>query len=776
MVERVLSIEIPILLPGVGEKDDGCLRRVEEALANRKGILRAHVKSEPAPIHLCLHYDPGQVSIEEVRRMAERAGAQINSRYRHEAISVEGMDCSDCALVVEHSLQRMGGVLSASVSYATQAAQVEYDGFRTNRALIVKRVRQLGYEVPVAGLHGWYRENRRLVRLVLAAGLLMVSWLFERSWGAMNPAALAAVGLAYGLVGFDPARHAFLALRQRAANTDLLMVLAAAGAAFVGEPLEGGLLLVLFNLGHVLEDRALDRARRSIARLAEIAPRTATVRRFEKEVEVPLDRVSIGETVIVRPGVRIPVDGSVAAGKSAVDQGPVTGESIPVDKGPGDEVFAGSLNGECPLEVRVTRLARDSTLSRVIEAVEMAKARKSPVERWSERITRILVPTVLVVDMALIPIGVLGGLTLAEAVIRAMVVLVAASPCALALSAPSAVLAGTARAARAGVLIKGGAYLEALADLEALAFDKTGTITDGKPKVLGIHPAEGIPAGRVLRLAASVEALSTHPLARAIVQEARVERLSLSEAAGMVETAGVGVKGHVDGNVVSVARSGTEEDDPPLPAKMKEQRESLERDAKTVVVVRQDEDVIGLISLGDAVRQDALQVVASLKAMGIKRSVLLTGDHPRAAMAAAAQAGLDEAQAGLLPHQKAAAVAALARRFRAVGMIGDGINDAPALAAATVGIAMGSAGSDIALESADVALMADDLSQVPFVIALARATKRVILQNLSLSLGVMIGLFGLALAGKMSLTPAVFLHEGSSILVVLNALRLLRFR
>jgi Cd2+/Zn2+-exporting ATPase len=381
------------------------------------------------------------------------------------------------------------------------------------------------------------------------------------------------------------------------------MVLAAAGAAFIGEPLEGGMLLVLFNLGHVLEERALDRARRSIAQLGEITPRTATVRRSAGEVEVPLDRVEIGETVIVRPGVRLPVDGSVVAGHSAVDQGPVTGESIPVDKAPGDEVFAGTLNGEGVLEVRVTRPARDSTLRRVIEAVGLARARKSPVERRSERITRILVPPVLVADLALVPIGVLGGLSLGESVSRAMVVLVAASPCALALSAPSAVLAGMARAAREGVLVKGGAFLEALARVEALAFDKTGTLTEGKPRVLGIHPAAGIAEDRVLSLAAAVEAFSTHPLASAIVREAQARRLSVPEATGTLETSGIGVRGEVGGNVISVARARAEEE---VPEWMREQREALIEDARTVVVVRQGDEVVGLISLADAVRREAL--------------------------------------------------------------------------------------------------------------------------------------------------------------------------
>jgi Cd2+/Zn2+-exporting ATPase len=309
--------------------------------------------------------------------------------------------------------------------------------------------------------------------------------------------------------------------------------------------------------------------------------------------------------------------------------------------------------------------------------------------------------------------------------------------------------------------------------VEVLAFDKTGTLTEGKPQVVGIHPAPGIAEERVLSLAASVEAFSNHPLASAIVREAQARRLPVPETTGMLETSGIGVRGEVGGQVVSVARVGAEEEGSPA---MREQREALIQDARTVVVVRQGDEVIGMISLADAVRQEAPKVVARLRKMGIKQFVLLTGDHARAAAAAAEGAGMDEARAGLLPHQKADVVSELARGSRGVGMIGDGINDAPALAAATVGIAMGSAGSDIALESADVALMADDLTKVPFAVALGRATKRVTFQNLSLSLAMMIVLFGLALTGSMSLTPAVLLHEGSSVLVVLNSLRLLRFR
>ncbi len=359
-MEDTVKLEIPLLLPEVEDDQDGCLKRLESVLENRRGILRAHMDREKQPVNLCLHYDPSLVSLEQVQRMAKQVGAQIANRYHHAAMAIEGMDCSDCAHVLEHSVGRMPGVLAVSASYPAEQMWVEYDSQVIRRAAIEKRVRSLGYAIPLNGMQRRLHDSSELL-MSLAAGLLvLVGWLGERFLG-MPPAVSLALYLgAYILGSWHILPHAWRALRERHFDIDLLMLLAALGAAVLGEFAEGALLLFLFSLGHALEERALERARHAVDALKELAPKTALVRSGDREVEIPVDELQIGDVVIVRPGLRIPVDGQVLEGHSGVNQAPVTGESLPVDKAPGDGVFAGTVNGEAALQVRVTRLAKDS--------------------------------------------------------------------------------------------------------------------------------------------------------------------------------------------------------------------------------------------------------------------------------------------------------------------------------------------------------------------------------------------------------------------------------
>ncbi|MCJ7569657.1 MAG: cadmium-translocating P-type ATPase, partial [Anaerolineales bacterium] len=537
--EKTIELEIQVLLPGVDDDHDGCIDRLEAALQERKGILRAHLERDKSPVQLCLHYDPELVSLGDVKRLAERDGAGIVNRYHHERVAVEGMDCSDCALVLEHSLERIEGVLDANVSYTAQTVHVEFDTRHTNRRAIERRIQQLGYRVPVEGARNWYQENRELLFSLLGGALLLVGWIGERYLGFPFPASLGLYLAAYVIAGYDITRHALHAVRERHFDTDLLMVFAALGAAALGEFAEGALLLFLFSLGHALEKRALDRARNAIRALADLAPKTALVRREGGEYAIPVEEVQIGEVVIVCPGVRVPVDGQVLEGESAMDQSPVTGESVPVDKVPGEPVFVGSVNGDGALEIRATKLARDSTLARVMEMVERAQAQKSPTQQTTEKFTRVFVPSILVIDILLIIIPPLFfNVPFSTSFMRAMTLLVAASPCALALGTPSAILSGVAQAARNGVLVKGGAHLENLGRLRAIAFDKTGTITRGKPQVTDILAFNGASEDDVLSLAAAVEGRSAHPLAKAVVQAAEGRGLSLPVVEDAVSVTG----------------------------------------------------------------------------------------------------------------------------------------------------------------------------------------------------------------------------------------------
>ncbi|MFQ5922298.1 MAG: heavy metal translocating P-type ATPase [Anaerolineales bacterium] len=778
MNETTLELEIPMLLPGIEDDRDGCLDRLEVALQGRKGILRSHLELDKSPVVLCLHYDPAIVSIEDVRRLAERAGAGIVNRYHHDRLPVEGMDCSDCALVLEHSLERMDGVLNASVSYAAQTLHVEYDSRHTSRRVIEKRVGQLGYRVPVEGVRNWYQDNRELLFSLLGGAFLLVGWLGEQFPGFPPLASLALYLAAYGVAGYDITRHALHALRERHFDTDLLMVLAALGAAALGEFVEGALLLFLFSLGHALEERALDRARDAIRALRDLAPKTALLRRDGSEVELSVEEVQIGDVVIVRPGERVPVDGEVLVGNSAVDQSPVTGESVPVDKVPGSPVFVGSVNGEGALEIQTSKLARDSTLARVMEMVERAQAQKSPTQQTTERFTRIFVPTVLVADLLLILIPpLLFGVPFADSFRRAMTLLVAASPCALALGTPSAILAGVAQAARNGVLVKGGAHLENLGRLRAIAFDKTGTMTEGKPRVTDILPLNGATPEQLLSLAAAVESRSAHPLAKAVVDAADARGLKLPPVDEAISVTGRGFKAEAEGKPIWIGNIKLfEEAGIELPREVLNPLEGLEDEGKTVMVVGLDGTPLGLIAVADVVREDAAVAVESLRSKGLAQMVMLTGDNSRVAAYIAGQVGLSDFEADLMPEDKLTAIDQLVAQHDVVAMVGDGVNDAPALANATVGIAMGGAGTDVALETADVALMADDLSRLPFSVGLGRASRAIIVQNLAISLGVIAVLITMALSGLAGIGIAILFHEGSTIVVALNALRLLTYR
>jgi len=782
MSEKTIELEIPQLLPGVEDEHDECLARLETALQNKGGLTRAHLEREKQPAALCLHYDPNVLTLAEVKRLAEKAGMQIAKRYHHQTLSIDGMDCSDCARVIEHSLGRMEGVLTVNVNYPAQKMRVEYDTQKISHSAIEKRLQSLGYTVPTTGLRSWYQENREVVFSLAAGLLLVVGWVGQTFFGLPFVIALGFYLAAYVLGGWDVSQHAWHALRERHFDTDLLMVTAALGAAILGDWVEGALLLFLFSLGHALEERALDRARAAIRALADLAPKTALVKRDDQEIELPVEQLQIDDVVIVRPGVRVPVDGVVLSGQSGVDQAPVTGESVPVDKGVGDPMFAGSVNGEGALEVKVTKLAKDSTLSRVMKMVEEAQTQKSPTQQTVEKFERVFVPTVLIGTFLVIVVPPLFGVPFPVSFLRAMTLLVAASPCALALGTPAAILAGIAQAARNGVLVKGGVHLENLGRLKAIAFDKTGTITHGKPEVTNVvklsNSNEQIPnEDALLALAAAVESRSGHPLAQALVHAAQTKGLALSEVGEVESLTGRGLRSNVSGQTVIIGNlklmaesnvTGSEEG--------QAQVARLQGEGKTIMLIAVNGALAGVIAVADTLRTEASATMTALKRIGVQETLMLTGDNARVGKAIAQQVGLSEVRADLLPEDKLTVIREMVQKFGQVAMVGDGVNDAPALANATVGIAMGGAGTDVALETADVALMGDDLSKLPFAVGLGRATRAIIQQNLFIALGVIVLLVIASLTGWVSIGIAVVFHEGSTIVVVLNALRLLGYR
>ena len=778
-MEKTIELEIPLLLPNVKDEQDECLNRLEVSLQNQRGILRAHLEREKTPVDLCLHYDPNLLTLEQVKRLAQRAGAGIANRYHHLFTPIEGMDCSDCVTVIEHGLGRMDGVLAVNVNYAAASLRVEYDKHKVDRPAIEKRVQSLGYEIPAEGFRSWYKENREIVFSLTAGLLLIIGWLGETFFGL--PAWIATTLYIGGYVfgGWDISQHAWHAIKEKHFDTDLLMVMAALGAAFLGEFAEGALLLFLFSLGHALEERALDRARAAVRALADLAPKTALVRRDGKEQELPVESLQLEDVVIVRPGVRIPVDGVILIGNSGVDQASVTGESLPVDKVPGDQVFASTVNGEGALEVKVTRLAKDSTLARVMKMVEEAQAQKSPTQQTVEKFERVFVPAVLIVTALVIIVPPLLGFPFHESFLRAMTLLVAASPCALALGTPATILAGVAQAARNGVLVKGGAHLENLGRLKAIAFDKTGTVTHGQPEVTDVVAIQesGRKEADVLSIAAGAESRSAHPLAQAIVRSARTQGVPASTMDEVEALTGRGLRAVTNGKTIWIGnRKLMDEAMVTIPSDALQKADALQQSGKTLMWIAEEKTAIGLIALADTLRREAAPTMKALKGAGVAHTIMLTGDNTRSASAIAHEIGLTEYRADLMPEDKLTVIRDLVKEYGQVAMIGDGVNDAPALANATVGIAMGGAGTDVALETADVALMGDDLSKLPFAVGLGRATRNIIVQNLFISLGVIALLIVTSLSGIVSIGIAIVFHEGSTLVVVANALRLLGYK
>jgi Cd2+/Zn2+-exporting ATPase len=676
-------------------------------------------------------------------------------------------------------------VLNARVNYAAGMVWIEYDTTLIRRRTILRLIRVLGYRVVEDERETWWRRNWELMLIGLAGLLLLLAWAGETFLGLERPAAIGLYLLAYLAAGYNVARHALSALLRLHFDTDVLMLLAAFGAAVLGEWAEGAFLLFLFGLGHAGEGYAMDRARHAIRALADLSPKKARVRRDGQEIEVPVADLFLGDVVLVRNGERFSADGRVVRGRSAVDQSPITGESLPVDKGPGDEVFAGTVNGHGSLEIEVTKGAGDTTLSRVIQMVTEAQSRKSPTQRFAERFARVFVPAVLALDLLVILMPpLLGWAALSESFLRGMVLLVAASPCALVIGAPASVLTGIAQAARNGVLIKGGAHLETMGALDALAFDKTGTITRGRPTVTDVivSGSRQRSADDVLSLAAAVERRSSHPLAQAIVRISAERGLTLPDVGHLEAIGGRGLRSSLDAQPVIIGNVRLFQDEGILvPGELAAIVERLELEGKTTVLVYgpvSDGDVgfLGVLAVADTLRPSASAALQALKELGIGRLVMLTGDNRRVAAAVAQRVGLSDYRANLLPEGKAQAIQSLAAEYGRVAMVGDGVNDAPALAQATLGIAMGGAGSDVALETADVALMADDLGRLPFAIGLGRATRRIIRQNLAISLGVILLLVITSVTGLSRLSLAIILHEGSTLLVVANALRLLGFK
>ena len=691
-------------------------------------------------------------------------------------VRVEGMDCASCAATVEKRVAVLPGIRRATVNFAAGRLDAEHDG-ELSPEEIEKAVRDAGYRVAKTEeveRPPFWRTPRAIS--VFASALLFALGFALGLGGAPEAARVGTYVAAIAVGGVPIFRAALAGIRARHLDMNVLMSAATIGGAAIGEWAEAASVVVLFAAGNALQVYAIDRTRGAVRALVRLAPAEALVKQDGSEVVVPAGEVDAGETVIVRPGERFAVDGMVVEGSSAVDEAPVTGESVPVEKGIGDEVYSGTLNGSGGLLVRVTRRAVDSTLQKIVRLVEEAQAKKAPAEQFVDRFSRVYTPIVVAVAVIVAIVPPLLGAGFGEWFYRALALLIIACPCALVISTPVTVVSGIGAASRRGILVKGGAALEAAGRLKALAFDKTGTLTEGRPVVSRIVALDGRDETEALALAAALERRSEHPLAHAILTAAAgsaEDGAGLPPVSSFRSVAGRGAEGVVHGNRYLIGS-------PRLFAErgiaLDEANGALDevgRAGETPVVLGDEEAILAVFGLADALRPDARPTVEALRRAGVEELVMLTGDAEAPARRTAEALGVGY-RAGLLPEQKVEAVRGLVEKHGDVGMVGDGVNDAPALAASSVGFAMGAAGTDVALETADVALMQDDLPKLAEAVRLSRATERIIRQNVFVSIAIK-GLFVLlAPFGLVALWLAVLADMGTSIAVTLNGLRLFR--
>ena len=699
---------------------------------------------------------------------------------------IHGLDCADEVAVLKREVGPVVGGedrLAFDILNARMIVNISPDEVASEK--VVAAVAHTGMraepwredQVGDRGFSFWARRGRTILTAASGAASGVGATLHVAGGWTAKPAVAAGafylLAMIAGLWLVLP--KAWVALKRLRPDMNLLMVVAVAGAVVIGEWAEAATVAFLFALSLELEAWSVGRVRRAVAALFDLAPPTARVLAGGGvERDVPVKGVAVGAVLVVRPGERIPLDGKVNKGSSHVNQAPITGESVPAPKEPGGDVFAGTVNGEGVLEVTVTRAANDTTLARIVRTVGESQSRRAASERWVDRFAAVYTPAVmaLAVAVALVPPLLGGGWW--EWVYRALVLLVIACPCALVISTPVSIVAALTAAARNGVLVKGGMFIELPATLKAVAVDKTGTLTEGRPAVVEVVPLNGHDEAELLERAAGLEARSEHPLARAVIEYAKAIGVNVTTAEDLRAVPGKGAVGRWQGREFwagsprYLAERGQETDD------VRRRLDAMAGAGRSVVVVGNETHVCGLIALADAVRPAAKDAIRELKGLGVVRVVMLTGDNEATARAVGKDAGVDEVRAGLLPEEKVAAVEALVAEFGSVAMVGDGVNDAPALARASLGVAMGAAGTDAAIETADVALMSDDLGKLPWLIRHSRRTMAVIRQNVAFSLAVKLVFVILTFAGYSSLWAAIAADTGASLLVIFNGLRLLR--
>ncbi|MGG0937127.1 heavy metal translocating P-type ATPase [Brevibacillus centrosporus] len=754
-----------------------CAVTIEKGIGKIQGVRNVNVNYSTAKMQVEVE-DLSVLNIveQQVGKIGYRAEV-LDQRKNAQVFLIEGMDCSSCALTLEKHMKSNAAVKEVNVNFSTGKMQIVQEGLSTEE--IVNEVSKAGYKANLVSKRKTKKEaatDKTGTSLTVVSGVLLALG-FLGSFTNASPLVITVLyALSILVGGYRPARSAFYAIKSGSLDMNVLMTVAAVGAAFIGEWFEGATVVWLFSLGNMLQTKSIEKTRNSIRNLMDVAPSEAWVKRGESLTRTPVEEVNVGDVLIVKPGEKIPLDGKVVKGASSVNQAPITGESIPVDKVVGDDVYAGTVNESGSLEITVTKLVEDTAIARIIHLVEEAQEKKAPTQAFVDKFAAIYTPIVLVLALLVIVFPPLLGFgTWTEWLYKGLELLVVACPCALVISTPVAIVSAIGNAARNGVLIKGGTFLETAGAINAIAFDKTGTLTEGKPKVSEIILLQDSEE-ELLSIARTIEEHSKHPIAQAIMKYTADKNISAMAAEDFRAIVGKGASATIHGEKYYAGKPALFEELGISFEDLKPRIQSLQSEGNTLVIIGNSQKIFGLIAVADSIRDITVSAIRKLKDTGMNEVVMLTGDNTGTAKKVAEQTGVSRYFAELLPEEKVKAVKQLQQEGKVVAMVGDGINDAPALATADLGIAMGGAGTDTAMETADIVLMADNLEKLPHTVKLSRTALQIIKQNIWFSIVVKLAALVLIFPGWLTLWLAVLSDTGAALIVILNSMRLLKMK
>ncbi|WP_107932001.1 heavy metal translocating P-type ATPase [Ureibacillus chungkukjangi] len=753
-----------------------CAVTIEKGLSRLKDIIEVKVNFSSGKMQVVASNTNALIPIEtEIQKLGYSANP-ITQNKKLKTYNIEGMDCGSCAKSIENHLNTLPSVKNVSVNFSTGKMKIEHDSSVDD---IISEVSKIGYKASLlAKKHSnqSLQKPRKEFNLVIFSGVLIAFGFVGSLINIFPMLSTILYAIAIVMSGYKPAKSAFYAIKSRSLDMNVLMSAAAIGAALIGEWLEGATVVWLFAVGTYLQNKSIERTRDSIRNLMDLAPPEAWVKIGTEIIKKPVEEINVGETIVVKPGEKIPLDGVIILGETSINQAPITGESIPVDKTIDDSVYAGTINEHGSIDIKVTKLVEDTTISKIINLVEEAQEQKAPTEAFVDKFASIYTPIVFILALGIMVLPPLLGFgTWGEWFYKGLELLVVACPCALVISTPVAIVSAIGNAAKNGVLIKGGTFLEKAGTITAIAFDKTGTLTEGKPKVTEIKSVNGSEE-ELLSIAFTLEEYSTHPIASAIVDYANRNGIKRYNGDSFKNIVGKGVQATIQDEIYYAGNPKLFEMLPISLADIKKHVQELQTKGKSVVIIGTQNKVIGIIAVSDTIRETSASALQNLIQNGVKQTVMLTGDNEGTAKLISSEANVNRYFAELLPEDKVDAIKKLQNEGHKVAMVGDGINDAPALATADLGIAMGGAGTDTAMETADIVLMADNLEKLPHTMKLSKKALRIIKQNIWFSIFIKVVALVLIFPGYLTLWMAVLSDTGAALIVILNSIRLLKFK